>query len=155
MAVAGAPNGVTVETEGNEAIGASAAPGKAVKAVKTVAVAQTADHAATKVPKLAKSAPPTRGKIGHGVATAVTAATGPTAWTAPTVPSAARWRLRLADRRWTAASSKRLARRRKPTVRTAVAAGAVAAVVGTATSLVAPRKPVDSRSRVVRRATAS
>ncbi len=99
MAVAGAPNGVTVETEVNEAIGASAAPGKAVKAV---AVAQTADHAATKAPKLARSASATRGKIGHGVGTAVTAATaatGPSDWTAPTVASATPWRLRLADRR--------------------------------------------------------
>jgi hypothetical protein len=153
--VAAAPNGVTVVTEVKEASEASAAPRKAVKAVKAVAVAQTADHAATKAPTPARSAPATRGKIGHGVATAVTAATGPSAWTAPTVPSAAPWRLRLADRRWTAASSKRLARRQKPTVRTAVAVGVVAAVVGTATSLVAPRKLAYSRSQAVRRATVS
>lgn len=155
MAVAGAPNGVTVVTAVKEASGASAAPEKDVKAVRAVAEAQTADHAATKAPTPARSAPATRGKIGHGAVIAVTAATGPSAWTAPTVPSAAPWRLRLADRRWTTASSKRLARRQKPTVRTAVAAGVVAAVVGTVTSLVAPRKPVDSRSQAVRRATVS
>ena len=147
--MAGAPNGVTVVTEVKEASEASAAPGKVVKAV---AAAQTADRAATTAPKLARSAPATRGKIGHGV---VTAATGPSAWTAPTVPSAAPWHLRLAERRWTEASSKKLARRQKPTVRTAVAAGVVAAVVGTATSLVAPRKLAYSRSQAVRRATVS
>jgi hypothetical protein len=150
--VAAAPNGVTGVTEVKEASEASAAPGKAVKAV---AAAQTADRAATKAPTPARSSPATRGKIGHGVATAVTAATGPSAWTAPTVPSAAPWRLRLADRRWTAASSKRPARRQKPTVRTAVAAGAVAAVVVTERSLVAQRKLVGSRSQAVRQTTAS